>query len=56
VVSKHAPGIGDEHVSVKVSGKGNYVSITIVIEATGVEQLTLMFEELKTNASVKLVL
>lgn len=56
VVSKHAPGVGEEHVTVKISGKGNYMSITIVIEATGVEQLTVMFEELKTNASVKLVL
>ncbi|MDX1492013.1 MAG: DUF493 domain-containing protein [Pseudohongiellaceae bacterium] len=56
VVNKHAPGVCDEHVSVKPSAKGNYVSITIVIEATGEEQLTIMFKELKTNASVKMVL
>ena len=56
VVNKHAPGVCDEHVTVKPSAKGNYVSITIVIEATGEEQLTLMFQELKTNASVKMVL
>lgn len=56
VVTKHAPGVCEEHVSIRESGQGNYVAITIVIEATGVEQLTLMFQELKTNASVKMVL
>lgn len=56
VVRKHAPGFTDENVSVRPSSNANYLAITIVIEATGMEQLTAMFEELKTIASVKMVL
>jgi putative lipoic acid-binding regulatory protein len=48
--------VQDEHVSVRPSTKGNYVAITIVIEATGKEQLEFLFAELKTLAAVKLVL
>jgi putative lipoic acid-binding regulatory protein len=48
--------VREEHVSVRVSGNGNYLAITVVIEATGLEQLTVMFEDLKTHSSVKMVL
>jgi putative lipoic acid-binding regulatory protein len=56
VFSRHAPGVQDEHVSVRPSTKGNYVAITVVIEATGKEQLEFLFADLKTLAAVKLVL
>jgi len=56
VFERHAPGVEDEHISVRPSTKGNYVAITVVIEATGKEQLQVLFAELKTLAAVKLVL
>ncbi len=56
LVKRHAPEIGNEHVSVRPSSNGNYLAITIVIEATGIEQLTVMFADLKAHASVKMVL
>ncbi len=56
MVRRHAPEVGDEHVSVRPSANGTYLAITIVIEATGTEQLTVMFQDLKTHASVKMVL
>jgi len=56
LVKRHAPEVGDEHVTVRVSSNGNYLAVTVVIEATGLEQLTVMFEDLKTHTSVKMVL
>lgn len=56
VVRRHAPEVCDEHISVRSSSYGNYLAITIVIEATGVEQLAVMFEDLKATTSVKMVL
>lgn len=56
VVKRHAPEVTEQHVSVRVSGNGNYLAITVVIEATGLEQLTVMFEDLKAHTSVKMVL
>lgn len=56
LVQKHAPETKEEHMTVRPSNNGNYLAVTIIIEATGVEQLTVMFEELKTHTSVKLVL
>ncbi len=56
LVQKHAPQTGEEHVSVRPSNNGNYLAVTVIIEATGHEQLTVMFEDLKTHTSVKLVL
>lgn len=56
LVRRHAPEVREEHLSVRPSNNGNYLALTIVIEATGIEQLTVLFEDLKTHASVKMVL
>jgi putative lipoic acid-binding regulatory protein len=56
LVRRHAPEVSEEHLSVRPSNNGNYLALTIVIEATGVEQLSVLFEDLKTHASVKMVL
>lgn len=55
-VKRHAPEVQDHHVSARPSAKGNYVSVTIVIEATGQEQLEVLFADLKRLTAVKLVL
>lgn len=56
LVQRHAPEVGAEHVKVRPSNNGNYLAITVTIEATGIEQLTVLFEDLKSHSSVKLVL
>lgn len=56
LVRRHAPEVGDEHVKVRPSNKGNYLAITVTIEATGTDQLTVLFEDLKAHSSVKMVL
>lgn len=56
VVRRHAPEVGQEHVKVRPSNKGNYLAITVTIEATGTAQLSVLFEDLKAHSSVKMVL
>ncbi|MDO8909582.1 MAG: DUF493 domain-containing protein [Pseudohongiella sp.] len=56
VFRQHASDVKDEHVTARPSAKGNFVALTIEIEATGVEQLENLFADLKKLAAVKLVL
>lgn len=56
IFRQHAPGVSDEHVSMRPSSKGSFIALTVEIEATGVEQLTNLFSDLKKLAAVKLVL
>lgn len=56
VVQRHAPATSAEHITAKPSAKGNYVALTIVIEATGVEQLQVLFADLKGLTAVRMVL
>jgi len=56
VVAKHDPTMTSDRVSQKTSRKGNYVSISFVMLATGESQLKSLFEDLKEIESVRLVL
>ena len=56
VMVKHAGDIPDHHVSERPSGKGNFVAITVIITATGKEQLEAIFEDLKATGQVQMVL
>jgi uncharacterized protein len=56
VFRQHAPEVTDKNLSMRPSAKGNFVALTIEIEATGVEQLSNLFADLKKLAAVKLVL
>ena len=56
IVRRHAPETHDDDVSSRPSAKGNYLSITVVIEAQGKEHLQTLFMDLKTLPAVKLVL
>jgi uncharacterized protein len=56
VCKRHAPEVCDEHVTVRMSNKGNYAAITVLIQATGTEQLQNLFADLKATDSVKMVL
>lgn len=56
VVARHAPGFSEADVSTRPSSNGNYLSVTVVIQASGTDQLTAMFQELKATPDVKMVL
>jgi len=56
IFRRHAPGVTDEHMTIRASGKGTYVALTVVIHATGKDQLDALFADLKCLAAVKLVL
>ena len=56
IMDKHAAGFDRSKVSVRDSKKGRWQSITITITATGSSQLEDIFNELKYNSLVKMVL
>ena len=55
-VEGHTGPIDSELVTVRSSRKNNYISVNITIAATGEEQLSKIFEDLKQIESVKMVL
>jgi putative lipoic acid-binding regulatory protein len=56
IIHRHADPVAPDQITERMSAKGNYISVTIIIEATGEEQLKKLFEDLKEQESVKLVL
>lgn len=54
VVQRHAPG--DYSPDVKPSSKGNYHSVSITINATHIDQVEKLYEELGALERVKMVL
>ncbi len=54
VVQRHAPG--DYSPQVKPSAKGNYHSVSITINATHIDQVETLYEELGGIENVKMVL
>lgn len=56
IFQRHAPECSDKQVSTRLSAKGNYMALTITIEASGHRQLQELFADLKAMPSVKMVL
>lgn len=56
VVKGHAPDMDESKIKIKESSKGRFVSVTVVIRATGEHQIKAIFAELKTIDIVKMVL
>lgn len=56
IVRKHAPELTDSDISNKNSSRGRFLSITCIINATGEQQLSDLFEDLKRQEDVKMVL
>lgn len=56
IIHRHAAPVPEQRVTETPSARGNYVSVTVVIEATGHEQLDAIFRELMEQHSVKIVL
>lgn len=56
VMDRHAAGFDRSKVNVRDSRKGRWQSITVVIQATGEDQLMAIFADLKTSRRVQMVL
>jgi len=56
VVERHTGEIPADKIKSQNSRNANYLSVTVMIEATGEEQLQIIFSELKAVESVKMVL
>jgi len=46
IVRRHAPDLGEGAVHSRISGKGNYVSVTVVVNATSRAQLDAIYQDL----------
>ena len=55
-IERHTGPIDPNLIAVKSSRRNNYISVNITIAATGEEQLSKIFEDLKKIKSVKMVL
>lgn len=56
IVERHAGTLTEVDITVRDSSGGNYQSVTVMITATGVDQLQAIFDDLKAHTLVKLVL
>jgi putative lipoic acid-binding regulatory protein len=52
IVRRHAPDLDETQVKVRESSGGKWVSVTVVIEATGKAQLDAIYEELSAHERV----
>ena len=56
VVRAHAPEFAETDMSVRASGKGNYLAVTCTVRANSREQLDNLYRDLSSHPYVKLVL
>lgn len=56
VVQRHAPDFDPGTVEMRSSRKGNYLSVTVVVNATSREQLDELYRELCDHMMVTMVL
>lgn len=56
VTENYAPEFDRSKIKVKSSSKGRFDSITVLITATGVDQLSAYHQALKANPAIKIVL
>lgn len=56
IVERHAPGVDTTTIDVKDSKNGRFLSLRLVITATGQEQLEALHRDLKATGRVHMVL
>ena len=56
IFERHAPGFDAEAITVKSSSGGKFISLTIVIEASGVGQLEALHKDLMATGLVSMVI
>ena len=56
IVRKYAPDLSEAAITKRPSGKGNYIAITVTVNATSKEQLDNIYLELNARKSVVMTL
>jgi putative lipoic acid-binding regulatory protein len=56
VLERHAPGFDQGTVAIKASRKGTFSSLTVIITATGREQLDALHRDLLATGQVNMVI
>lgn len=56
LVQRHAPDFRPEMVEMRVSSKGNYLSVTCTVRATSKAQLDALYREITAHPWVKMAL
>lgn len=56
VMERHSDMVYKEKLTVRTSGNGNFIAVTISIRATGITQLQAIHDELKASSRVHMVL
>lgn len=56
IIQQHAPELQADTAKGRDSKKGRFMSVHVVIQATGQEQLQAIFDDLKAYPAVKMVL
>ena len=56
IVLRHAPDFRPDTVEMRVSGGGNYLSVTCTVRAGSREQQDALYRDLSTHPAVKMVL
>ena len=56
IIEKHAPDFNPSEVEMKVSGKGNYLSLGFLVNATSQDMLDDLYRSLTAHPLVKFVL
>lgn len=56
IFERHAPGFDQGSITVRDSRKGNFLSMTITITATGPAQLDALHQDLRSTGLVQMVL
>jgi putative lipoic acid-binding regulatory protein len=56
IVRKHAPEFGEDAVTTRPGNKGNYLAVTVTIEATSKAQLDAIYHELSAHPEVIMAL
>ena len=56
IISRHAPDTPSENIKRRLSSKGNYVSVTVTINATSRDQLDSIYRDLTASEHTLFVL
>jgi hypothetical protein len=56
IVLRHVPDFRPESVEMRISGRGNYLSVTCTVRARSRAQLDGLYRELSAHPAVRLVL
>lgn len=56
IIKKHAPSFNESEVQMKLSGKGNFLSLGVIIPAESQEQLDNIYRELTSREDIRFVL